>query len=157
MKLNFGLHKDKAIETPSLLIKKNIMIWDRTMIQLSNISSVSAEDVPLEVFPIWAALMIIGGIFIGEVSILLTIVFLAAGALWIYSWVESNKKRKESAILTIRMNSGQTFYFTFDNRNFLDHVSGVIQNNIIDGGANGPTKIDIRGCKIENSSILNGL
>ena len=157
MKLNFGLHKDKSIEAPSLLIKKNIMIWNRTMIQLSNISSVSTEDVPLDECPILALSIILVGIFFGVISVMVTIICLAVGALCIYYWAQSNKKRKESAILTIRMNSGQTFSFTFDDRDFLGYVSGVIQNIIIDGGAKAPMKIDIRGCTIENSSVLNGL
>lgn len=45
MKLNlFDFGKttgEKFIETPSLLIKKNIMTWDNTLIQLSNISYIS--------------------------------------------------------------------------------------------------------------------
>ena len=43
---------DNTIETPSLTIKKNIMTWENTMIQLSNISSISSGNMELIRFPV---------------------------------------------------------------------------------------------------------
>ena len=40
------------IEPPSLLTKKNIMTWNNTMIQLSNVSLISAADIDLAPFPL---------------------------------------------------------------------------------------------------------
>ena len=75
---------EKTIETPTLLIKKNIMAWDNTMIQLSNISYVSASDVARLSLPIWALLLVLAGIALIGKSTLLGIVLIAAGGIWIY-------------------------------------------------------------------------
>lgn len=158
MKLNlfhFGEKTDeKFIETPSLLIKKNIMTWDNTVIQLSNISYISATDIELAKFPIWAALVILGGLYLFGKSILLALFLIAAGAAGLYFWYQENEKRRQGAILTIRMNSGHNLYFTFEEKKFLLRVVHVLESIIINGGTNAPVDINIKDCTITNSRIL---
>lgn len=71
------------------------MAWDNTMIQLSNISYVSASDVASLRFPIWALLMVLAGLFPLKVSAGLGIVLTIAGAAWLFYWYRENEKTKE--------------------------------------------------------------
>lgn len=79
---------EKTIETPTLLIKKNIMAWDDTMIQLSNISYVSASDIASLKFPIWAPLLVLAGISLLGISVIPGVVFIIAGGIWLYYWYQ---------------------------------------------------------------------
>lgn len=124
---------EKVIDTPSLRIRKNIMMWEDTMIQLSNVSYVSASNIATTVFPVWAALMILAGLLVNSESVLVALVLIGLGVLWIYLWYQGNVQRKQGAILTIRMNSGHTLQFTFNNKAFLLEVLKVLENIIVDG------------------------
>ena len=157
MKQNqFGLGgKEAIIETPSLLIKKNIMTWGNTAIQLSNVSYISAADIAEIKFPLPAALMILAGFMLLGEAFVLFLALTAAGAAWIYYWYQENEKRKKGAILTIRMNSGHNVYFTFKEKEFLLEVLKVLENIIINGGSNIPVDINIQDCTINNSKILS--
>lgn len=155
---NFGEKMgEKFIETPSLLIKKNIMTWDNTVIQLSNISYISAADIGLARFPGWTVLVILGGLFLLGEAAFLAILLIAAGAAGLYFWYKENEKRRQGAILTIRMNSGHNLYFTFEEKSFLLKVLNVLEAIIINGGANAPVDINIKGCTINNSRILTDI
>ena len=124
---------EKVINTPSLRIRKNIMMWGDTMIQLSNVSYVSASNIATTVFPVWAAVMILAGLLLISQSTLVALVLIGLGGLWLYLWYQRNEQRKRGAILTIRMNSGHTFQFTFNNKAFLLEVLKVLENIIVDG------------------------
>ena len=157
MKQNqFGLGGNEAIiETPSLLIKKNIMTWGNTAIQLSNVSYISAADIAESKFPWPAALLVLVGFMLVEESFLLFLMLATAGGAWIYYWYKENEKRRNGAILTIRMNSGHNVYFTFQEKEFLFEVLKVLENIIINGGASSPVDINIKDCTINNSKILS--
>lgn len=124
---------EKVIETPSLRIRKNIMMWEDTMIQLSNVSYVSASNIAATVFPVWAAIMILAGLLFISRSAAVALVLIALGGLWIYLWYRENEKKRQGAILTIRMNSGHIFQFIFKNKDFLLDVLHVLENIIVDG------------------------
>lgn len=124
---------EKVIETPALRIRKNIMMWEDTMIQLSNVSYVSASNIATTAFPVWAAVMILAGLLLISQSAVVALVLIALGGLWIYLWYQENEKRKQGAILTIHMNSGHTFQFAFKNKTFLLDVLKVLENIIVDG------------------------
>lgn len=157
MKQNqFGLG-EKYIETPSLLIKKNIMTWDNTIIQLSNVSYISAANIATNSFPLLAALVILVGLVLlqGEIAFV-GLLLIAAGAVWIYHWYSENEKCKQGAILTIRMNSGHNLYFTFESKKFLLQVLDILERIIIDGGThNSHVSINIKDSKIIDSNILS--
>lgn len=147
---------EKYIETPSLVIKKNIMTWDNTMIQLSNISYVSATNISNSDFPFLAAAIVVFGLFLLGDSSLLALAFLAVGAGWIYLWYAENERRKKGAILTIRMNSGHNLYFAFTNKRFLLQVLDVLERIIIDGGThNTEVSINIENSTITGSKLLS--
>lgn len=148
---------EKNIETPYLFIKKNIMTWNNTMIQLSNISLLTAADIDLLPFPILALLMILGGFVLFKSSAAFAILLLVLAGVWFYFWYRENEKRKEGAILTIRMNSGHNLHFSFEDKAFLLKVVGVLENIIIDGGNNSQVTIDIKGCNISNSDLFSNI
>lgn len=148
---------EKYIETPSLLIKNNIMTWDNTMIQLSNISYISAADIALIRFPRWIVIAILAGLFFLGEQALLAFFLMTAGAVGMYFWYMENEKRKLGAILTIRMNSGHNLYFTFEDKEFLIRVINVLERIIINGGVNSPVSINIKGCTITNSNVLTDI
>lgn len=153
-KASFG---EKAIETPSLTVKKNIMVWENTMIQLSNVSYISSSDIESLPFPIWTLLPIIAGLYLLGESFLLGVIVIAIGAVGIYLWYKKNEERTQGAILTISMNSGNKIYFRFTNKEFLHQVTNVLEDIIINGGAQGSVEINIKNNKIVNSRILDNV
>lgn len=154
-KLSFG---EKFIETPSLQIKKNIMTWEDTMIQLSNVSYISAANIEVQSFPIWAAIVLLVGLLLLKEVAVLALVLIAVGCVWVYSWYKANEKRKQGAILNIRMNSGHNLYFTFERKDFLLKVLAVLERIIIDGGTNNQITINITDSTISGQAkVLNDL
>lgn len=150
----FGFGED-TIETPSVYIRKNIMIWDNNMIQLSNISCISASGVDDLPFPVWAAIVMLVGLVMFAMSPFVAIVMIAVGGFFAFQWYSKNEKRKEEAILTIRMNSGSNFFFLFNDKNFLHKVLNVLENIIVNGNVSGSIEINIKDSNIVNSHILN--
>lgn len=140
-KLGFG---EDTIETPSVYIRKNIMIWDNNMIQLSNISCISASGVNDLPFPVWAAIVMLVGLVMFAMSPFVAIVLIAVGGFFAFQWYSKNEKRKEEAILTIRMNSGSNFFFLFNDKNFLHKVLNVLENIIVNGNVSGSIEINIK-------------
>lgn len=94
---------EKAIETPTLLIKKNIMYWENTMIQLSNVSCISTGNIASAPFPILAALFVLAGFLLFSKSAVLAIVLCVIGAVWLLIWYLENESRREGAVLAIRL------------------------------------------------------
>ncbi len=70
--------KEKSIETPELLIKGNIMCWEGTMVQLSNISCISTMPLEQLEFPKYALLLLLGGFIVLEGSAIFGIFLLVA-------------------------------------------------------------------------------
>lgn len=145
---------NSIIYTPSMYIRKNIMIWENNMIQLSNISCISASNVDDLPLPAWAAVIMLVGLVMFTASALLAIVLLIVGGFALFQWYSKNQKRKEEAILTIRMNSGSNFYILFNDKTFLRRVLNVLENIIVNGNVPGSVKIDIKDSNIVNSHVL---
>lgn len=127
------------------------------MIQLSNISLLTAADIDLLPFPILAVLLILGGFALFKSSVALAILLLILSGIWFYFWYIENEMRKEGAILTIRMNSGQNLHFSFEDKVFLLKVVEVLEKIIIDGGNNSQTTIDIKACNIIDSDLFSNI
>lgn len=121
------------ITTEWLKIYKNILEWDKNMVQLSNIAQVSAKEIELEEFPKWTAIAIVLGIMISKVEILMGILIIGVSVWGIYSWAAKNRKLKEQTVLSIRLNGGNTIYFNFYNKEFLEKVWETLKNIIADG------------------------
>lgn len=74
----------KSIETNTLKIKGNIMCWDDTMVQLSNVSCISTSPLEQNAFPKYSILMIIVAILLFGRNILVSIILLVGGIACIY-------------------------------------------------------------------------
>lgn len=148
-----------VIDTPRLLVKGNIMCWDGTMIQLSNISCISTTPLMQVAFPLISIGFLLIGLLVFKYSWLMSIILLGIGGFWIYNWYRINEERKKNTILNIVMNSGNCLQFVINNRNFLDKVLKVLEEIIIDGGVGKQNvSINIEGCQITgNARVLNDI
>jgi len=151
--------KDKSIQTSKLLIKGNIICWEGTMIQLSNVSCVSTTPLESLDFPKLSLFCILVGLMVFKQSAFLGFVLLMAGGAWIYYWYYINEKRKLDTVLNIVMNSGNNLRFLVQDKNFLDKILQVLEKIIIDGGVGEKNvSINIHECEISgNASVLNDL
>lgn len=153
------MDEKNRIETKRLSICGNIMTWDNTMIQLSNVSCLSTailEDMP---FPKYALLLILAGIVMFKFSLWVSLLALALGAGWVYNWYNTNRKRSLQTLLSINLNSGLTLKLLFGDKAFLEDVLRVLEKIITEGGiGDNNLNIDIFGCKFSgNAQVLNGL
>lgn len=153
------MEKEKSIETSNLLIKGNIMCWEGTMIQLSNVSCISTTPLEQKEFPKLSMLLILVGCTFLTVNGFLALLLVAAGGAWIYYWYYTNEKRKSNTVLNIILNSGNNLCFVISEKSFLNQILHVLEQIIIEGGVGKQSvSIDMRGCKISGSAnVLNDL
>ena len=150
---------EKSIKTSELIIEGNIMRWEGTMVQLSNISCISIQPLQLLGFPKYSLILLIIGVCLLKYYVLLGILLMVGGGAWLYAWNEMNVKRKSDTILTLNLNSGENLRFIFYKKDFLEDVLTVLEYIIINGGVGEKNiSIDISGCNISgNASILNDI
>lgn len=157
------LRKDNSqqmvIDTPRLLVKGNIMCWDGTMIQLSNISCISTLPLGQIGFPFISIAVILLGFIAFKYNAILALVVLGVGGFWIFVWYRANEERKSNTILNIVMNSGNHLQFMVNNKEFLNKILNVLEQIIIEGGVgNQKVSINIQGCQITgNAKVLNDI
>lgn len=150
---------EKSIKTSELIIEGNIMRWEGTMVQLSNVSCISIEPIQLLEFPRYSVFLILLGTCLSKFDILLGNLLMLAGIIWICEWSEKNKKRKSDTVLTINLNSGENLRFIFNKKDFLEEVLTVLEYIIINGGVGEKNvSIDISGCNISgNAKVLDDI
>lgn len=153
------MKKEKNIITPQLMIAGNIMAWKDSVLQLSNVSSVSTVPLELMPFPTWVLLVFLAGIGAFVTSWLAAVVFIAVAIGIIYYWYQKNENLKMQRNLIILMNSGITFSFLFNDQKFLNQVFGVLSSIIAEGGKEDRhVKININNSTISgNAKILNDM
>lgn len=151
--MDIKMKDKKSIETSNLTIKGNLLTWEGTMLQLSNISCISAANLREEKFPIIAlAILLIGAISIFQ-AFLAGLLFIAIGAGWIYLRYHINESRRLKAFLNITMNSGDQLSFLFDNKDFLLEVLDLLETIITEGGIGEQNiNIDMHGCSISDNA-----
>ena len=130
---------EKCITVDSLNITRNIMMWDETMIQLSNVSAITTRPLnPIYVpwYPAAAVLLLLGlsGIqsYSGKTMGFLMIIAGAVMAFWCFNM---NSERKEQTILTVQMNSGVSYFFMVKEKSHMfvtgpDVVKTVIHEEV---------------------------
>lgn len=161
MKKEIGMNNSQqlVIDTPRLWIKGNILCWDGTMIQLSNVSCISTTPLVQLAFPLLSIVILLGGFLLLKYNWVMSIILLGIGVFWIFKWYTINEERKKNTILNIVMNSGNSLQFVINNRNFLYKVLKVLEQIIINGGVEKQNVfINLQGCQITgNASVLNDL
>ena len=153
------LQNEKCIETEQLNITGNIMTWQGKMVQLSNVSYITTQKLSPVKLP-WSALVLIGlGICMFAFKAVVAFVMIVLGGIIFYTWYADNKKRSQSMMLTICMNSGKNLQILFINKDFLNRVLSVLEKIIIDGGiGNQNISIDLSGSQFAgDAQVLNNL
>lgn len=153
------MNLEKKIDTPQLLIKGNLIIWEKMMIQISSISYLSEAPMDKTPFPKWSLLPIIFGLYLFQTNLMVGFFIISIGLGWIAIWFLINKARQEKRILTIAMNNNERLYFLFKDKAFLHKTMMIIQAILINGGLGSKNVvINIRDNKFSGSSnILNGV
>ena len=67
----------KVIDTPMLSVKDNLFTWNDTIVQIPNISMISASPIERGAVPIWALIVIALGLLGFKSSVLIAICFIA--------------------------------------------------------------------------------
>lgn len=154
------MKREKEINTPELSIAGNVMAWKNTIIQLSNVSSLSTVALDPVAFPLWT----IVGSFIAIILIpfklaFLTFLFWVVAAIVIYAWYKQNQEIAKQRNLIIMMNSGKVFVIGFKDKEFLEKVYGVLSSIIAEGNESSEhIRININNSTIsEEAHVLNDL
>lgn len=154
------MEKEKSIETKQLLIKGNIISWENTMIQLSNVSSISTLSLePLE-FPKAVFFVFIAGlIMMMKFNAGIGVFMLVVSVVWLYKWYTENQQRNSKKALKIVMNSGYSFCIIFNDQTFLQTVLKILKLIFIEGGVGEQNiVINLQNSKISgNARVLNHL
>lgn len=156
MKTNTNQTSTQTIDTPILSVKDNLFTWKDTVVQIPNISLISASQIEKAPLPIWTIIVIAIGIFLFQNSAIASICLIAAGIVGLYLWYAENNKRTQGAIMTVQLNSGSSLYIQFKDKEFLGRVIVALRGAIADGRS-AQLYINVQNCKISNSSVLDGL
>ncbi|MDO4168375.1 MAG: hypothetical protein Q4D45_00630 [Lachnospiraceae bacterium] len=127
------MEKNNEIKTDKLEIYKNILEWEDSIIQLSNVSQVSTKPMELQDFPKWTIIVCIVGLCVCEMNPAISIIawFIAGIGIWL--WYSENERLKTRTILTLKLNAGNNVLFVFNNKEFLKRVWEVLKQIIADG------------------------
>lgn len=154
-----GSNNRKSVETPEIVIKGNIMTWKNTMLQLSNVSSIStAQDIPT--FPgASIALIVLGFLLFNNfkyVEILqavgIILIIFGIVPIVVYAMAVSDHKY----YLSVTMNSGICYNLVVKDKKFLKKMLDVLEQIIIDGGVgNRNYTINIQNSTLGDLSVMN--
>lgn len=75
--------ESKIVETDVLKVKGNLISWDNSIIQISNISMLTTTDVEANKFPMYSVLFVLLGLFITKTNLIAGLVSLIIGIAWI--------------------------------------------------------------------------
>ena len=147
----------KEVRTNNLKIEKNVIVFEDTVLQISNISLVGIEEEPKErLNSIFIVLLCVGILamfwqmeMVQTVGLILTLI---AGMYFIWLCVTNSSKQK---YLHINMNSGRLYCLFCKDEVFLSHVLSVIEYCFNNQYAE-EIHIDLTDCILYNSPILFG-
>ena len=123
-----GGEKGKTIETDGFLIQGHLLRWEDVVIQIRNISMVSARAVPTPKFPIWALVTALVGFWLFSVNTTLALIVCFIGIGAIALWSARYNKVKEQSCLHILLNSGYTFSLIAQDVDFIKKILEVFTN-----------------------------
>lgn len=152
-------NNSKSIETSALVIKENIMSWEGTMVQLSNVACVSTFLLKSKPFPKWTIVSLLATMFFLEYNGLMATVALVVTVLGIWHWHSENKRLSSTTYLNIVLNSGDNLQFVVTDKEFLQKILDVLYQIMIKGGVgNKNVFINLKNNKITgDAAVLNEL
>ena len=146
----------KKINTDNFRIENNIIFFNDSLIQVSNISQVSIAPVPKKKFNFLSILIMVVGILLvqsySEIQKYIGIGFLIAGIAYVFYFLCSNKDEK---YLNISLNSGNVYCIFCKDVKFFDRVMYVIEYCINNHYTQCVT-IDFNNCRISDSPVTVG-
>lgn len=149
----------KKINTSNFRIENNIISFNSTLLQISNISQVSVEQTPKKKPSIWSIVFVVIGIFmalkrhddfisgLGIVIILGVVAYIIAIVIFNYGYDE--------IYLHIYLSSGNIYSICCYDTDFLEYVMEVIEYCINNHYAQ-EIKVDFKRCKLYNSPLIIG-
>lgn len=143
-----------AIETDFLKVRGNLIIWENTMIQISNISMISTDNILGEPLPLWAAAVAVLGVLCFMVNPIIAVGMIVIGGAVLFSWSKKDQERKQSKMLTFMLNSGNRFSLVFRNQEFLQKVSSVLTELLAEEKVNTNIMFNIKNSTISNSTLI---
>ncbi|GCF92696.1 hypothetical protein NRIC_05870 [Enterococcus florum] len=116
---------NEEIETDLLVIKNNVLRFDRVSVQLSNISRVHTGEIkPNLSLPM--VFVFIVSLFLFKNWTLLGFIGLAVSGFHFYKFYQEYVNKKQ--YLTLSLNSGQFYSILFDDKEFIEKARSAIEN-----------------------------
>lgn len=143
-----------AIETDFLKVRGNLIIWENTMIQISNISMVSTDNILGEPLPLWAAVVMILGVLCFMVNPVIAVGMIVVSGVVLFSWSKKEQERKQLKMLTFMLNSGNRFSLVFRNQEFLQRVSSVLTELLAEKATNKDITFNIKAGTMTNPVFI---
>lgn len=146
--------KEKTIRTDSFSVKGNLISWENTIIQISNISMISttANTCP---FPLISAVFALVGICLLGYVASLGWILLILGALGLLRWFLKLQKLKSIKNLNFLLNSGGVFTLVFHDKAFLDNVVDVLTDILKTSSRNSYYTFNIKDNRMINCNNNN--
>lgn len=153
----------KTIETDYLNVKGNLVSWQDTIIQISNITMISTS-IDRQPFPWLSIVFLLGGFALVNASPLVGYGLLIIAIVMIALWYKKFQKLKSQKNLHFMLNSGGNFTLVFHDRKFLDEVLEVLTEILTTSSRNEYYTFNIKNntiqqnCnnKIENAIVSDG-
>lgn len=153
-------NNDKVIKTMNLNITGNIITWQDCLVQISNVSYITAKGIQQVQFPWITIPALVIGIMLFRLSFLVALIIVICSLAGIVLWYKEYDERNKSIALVLAMNSGDKLVLIFNDRSFLAKVMDVLKKIITDGGIgkNNSISIDLSGCQFKgDATLLNNL
>lgn len=157
------MDKEKSIVTNELVIEGNILICTDSIVQISNISSISTYSFNKEPFPKLVLLVFLATFYAFNYSMTMAVVLFIVGIGWLLYWNNKNKELEKKRSLNIVMNSGNSLSIVVNDEEFLQKIIKVLGAIITKGGVGNKTvniSLDNNEFNVSgdgNANILNNL
>ena len=145
------MDKKNIVSTPQFEINENVIRYDQTIIQLSNVARCEVGKMPKEPYPIWAIVLGIVGILLLFTRpfkfIAVCLILVSCAILGFIYW----KNQELVRYLILELNSGKMLLFTCYNTSFLEDAQKAVIDCFNDRGT--AYTINFRNCTINDSQI----
>lgn len=153
----------KTIETDCFNIKGNLISWKDTIIQISNITMISAS-IDKQPFPWLSILFLLGGFALINLNTYLASALIVISITIIALWYKKSQKLKSQKKLNFMLNSGIIYTILFYDIKFSKKVLEVLTDILITSSRNEYYTINVKNntiqqnCnnKIENATVSDG-
>lgn len=145
-----ALQYDNVLDISGFQIEGNLIKWNGSMIQISNVSMISTAPLQFKRFPRWSIIMFLIGLIAMGKNALVGLLIMAIAILAIVEWKMTNDKRAQYRYLQIYLNSGRQFSIKVYTAEFLNRIMGVLENILVNKENQGHNiTIDLKNSEIK--------